>query len=138
MHRTAHHSVLAVALAAVLALSSSCSSEDDPVAEPTPSAGASVSTSASGSAATTSPHDVAVLLGRNLEAMKKATGAYPKGGSQDYRNVVGIDQADGYTVAYSVDGAGRMIVCVSDGGTSASYSSRDHAVTDGGGHGCGL
>lgn len=127
--------------AAVLALVASlvvagCSSEDSTDAStstpaPSPSTSAPASPAESETPADNGAVEVVTLLSRNLEAFKKATGKYPKPGSTDYQQVVRIDQADGYTLAYAVDGAGVMTICASSDNMAASYDSKTGEIADG-------
>ncbi|MCW2793918.1 MAG: hypothetical protein JWO76_3016 [Nocardioides sp.] len=143
MRRTAHHPVLAVALVAVLALSTGCGSDDSDNGtepSPSPSASASVTPSESTGAPAGSEHavEVVTLLGRNLEAYKQANGKYPRMGSAGYDQVVGIEAAQGLGIAYAVDGAGVMTICVADEDGSASYDSKDQEIVPGGPDDCGV
>jgi hypothetical protein len=136
MRRTAHPA-LAVALVAVLSVTAGCGADDSGRgAEPTPTPTPSESTGAP--AGSEHAVEVVTLLGRNLEAYKKANGTYPRMGSAGYDQVVGIDAARGLGIAYAVDGAGVMTICVADEDGSASYDSKDQEIVPGGPDDCGV
>ncbi|MBB6628265.1 hypothetical protein H5V45_13130 [Nocardioides sp. KIGAM211] len=135
--------------AAVLALVGSlvlagCGSGDEPDAAATGPVSSAASADPSSARPSASSEGVSMneaipvvtLLSKNLEAYKTANGKYPKPGSPEYQQVVGIDQADGFTIQYGVDGAGAMTICASADGDSAGYASRTGEVTPGTRNGC--